>query len=130
MAMAMEFLGLAPPGSSVARALTGARTPWARRRGAGDGHAARNLRPRDIATRHAFENAIHGVVASGGSTNAVLHLLAIAREAGVELEIDDFDRISRARPDLRPQAGGRFVAVDLDRAGASSSSPGAWWRGA
>src|SRR5436305_4366970 len=78
----------------------------------------RRVTPRDFLTRQAFENAIAGVAASGGSTNAVLHLLALAREAGVDLTIDDFDRISRRTPllaDLKP--GGRYVAVDLDRAG-------------
>jgi dihydroxy-acid dehydratase len=78
----------------------------------------RGITPRDILTRQAFENAIAGVAASGGSTNAVLHLLAMAREAGVPLTIDDFDVISRRTPmlaDLKP--GGRYMAVDLDRAG-------------
>jgi dihydroxy-acid dehydratase len=78
----------------------------------------KDLRPRQIVTRAALENAITGVMASGGSTNAVLHLLAIAREAGVELSIDDFDRISERTPiltDLKPF--GRFVASDLYRAG-------------
>jgi dihydroxy-acid dehydratase len=78
----------------------------------------RELRPRDVATRKAFENAIAGVAATGGSTNAVLHLLAMAREAGVPLSIDDFDGISARTPvlvDLKP--GGRFVAVDVDKAG-------------
>src|SRR6266404_3029952 len=77
-----------------------------------------NRRPRDIVTRKAFENAIAGVAATGGSTNAVLHLIAIAREAGVPLAIEDFDRISNRTPilvDLKP--GGRFVAVDVDKAG-------------
>ncbi len=76
------------------------------------------LRPRDILTRDAFENAIASVAASGGSTNAVLHLLAIAREAGVNLEIDDFQTISERTPfltDLKPS--GRFVAADMHRAG-------------
>jgi dihydroxy-acid dehydratase len=76
------------------------------------------LRPRDILTREAFENAIASVAASGGSTNAVLHLLAIAREAGVELEIDDFQTVSERTPllaDLKPS--GRFVAADMHRAG-------------
>ena len=75
-------------------------------------------RPRQIMTRAALENGIASVAATGGSTNAVLHLLAIAREAGVDITIDDFDRISRVTPllaDLKP--GGRFVATDLYRAG-------------
>jgi dihydroxy-acid dehydratase len=76
------------------------------------------LRPRDILTREAFENAIASVAATGGSTNAVLHLLAIAREAGVKLEIDDFQTVSERTPllaDLKPS--GRFVAADMHRAG-------------
>jgi dihydroxy-acid dehydratase len=78
----------------------------------------KNIRPRDIITRKSIENAITGVMASGGSTNGVLHLLAIAREAGVKLTIDDFDRVSEKTPiivDLKPW--GRFVAVDLYHAG-------------
>ncbi len=78
----------------------------------------RGLKPRDILTREAFENAIASVAATGGSTNAVLHLLAIAREAGVTLEIDDFQTISERTPvlaDLKPS--GRFVAADMHRAG-------------
>jgi dihydroxy-acid dehydratase len=78
----------------------------------------RGLRPRDIVTRAALENAIMGVAITGGSTNAVLHLLAIAHEAEVPLQIDDFDAISSRTPllgDLRP--GGRYAAADLDRAG-------------
>src|SRR5262249_39648793 len=77
-----------------------------------------NLRPRDICTRKAFENAIAGVAATAGSTNAVLHLLAMAREAEVPLSIDDFDGISARTPvlvDIKP--GGRFVAADVDKAG-------------
>ncbi len=77
-----------------------------------------NLRPRDVITRPALENAIASVLATGGSTNAALHLLAIAREAEVELSIDDFDRISRTTPiiaDLKP--GGQYVANDLFEAG-------------
>ena len=76
------------------------------------------LRPRDILTREAFENAIASVAATGGSTNAVLHLLAIAREAGVKLEIDDFQTVSERTPvlaDLKPS--GKFVAADMHRAG-------------
>jgi dihydroxy-acid dehydratase len=78
----------------------------------------KDLRPRDIITRKSLENAITGVMASGGSTNGVLHLLAIAREAGVKLAIDDFDRISEKTPiitDLKPW--GKYVAVDLYQAG-------------
>ncbi len=76
------------------------------------------IKPRDILTREAFENAIASVAATGGSTNAVLHLLAIAREAGVALEIDDFQTVSARTPllaDLKPS--GRFVASDMHRAG-------------
>jgi dihydroxy-acid dehydratase len=78
----------------------------------------KEIRPRSILTREAFENAIAGVAATGGSTNAVLHLLAISREAGVELEIDDFQTVSERTPllaDLKPS--GRFVAADMHRAG-------------
>jgi dihydroxy-acid dehydratase len=79
------------------------------------------IRPRDILTKKAFENAITVVVAMGGSTNAVLHLMAIAREAGVNLQLEDFDRISRNTPyitDMKP--GGRYVMADLDRYGGIS----------
>ncbi|MEC9140201.1 MAG: dihydroxy-acid dehydratase, partial [Chloroflexota bacterium] len=78
----------------------------------------RGITPRDIMSKEAFENAITVVLAMGGSTNAVLHLLAIAREANVDLKIDDFDRLSRRTPyltDLRP--AGRFVMSDLDKVG-------------
>jgi dihydroxy-acid dehydratase len=78
----------------------------------------RDLRPSKILTRKSIENAIASVAATGGSTNAVLHLLAIAREAGIALNIDDFDKISERTPliaDLKP--GGRFVASDLYHAG-------------
>src|SRR3954463_14950157 len=78
----------------------------------------KDLKPRDILTREAFENAIASVAATGGSTNAVLHLLAIAREAGVPLDIDDFQGVSERTPllaDLKPS--GRFVAADMHRAG-------------
>jgi dihydroxy-acid dehydratase len=78
----------------------------------------RDLKPRDICTRQAFENAIASVAASGGSTNAVLHLLAMAHDAGVELAIDDFQAISQRTPlycDLKP--AGQYTAVDVDRAG-------------
>jgi dihydroxy-acid dehydratase len=81
----------------------------------------RGQRPRDVITREALENAIAGVAASGGSTNGVLHLLAVAREAGVPLSIDDFDEIAASTPlicDLKP--GGRFVATDLHAAGGTA----------
>lgn len=78
----------------------------------------RDLRPSQIITKDSLENAVASVAASGGSTNAVLHLIAIAKEAGIEFELDDFDRISQHVPllaDLKP--GGRFVATDLHAAG-------------
>ena len=78
----------------------------------------KDLKPRDIMTREAFENAIRVVLAMGGSTNAALHLLAIAHEADVELALEDFDSLSRTTPyitDLRP--GGRFVMSDMDLVG-------------
>ena len=81
----------------------------------------RNVRPRQLITRDSIENAIASVAATGGSTNAVLHLLAIAREAGVDLSIDDFDRISAKVPllaDLKPS--GRFVATDMYEAGGAA----------
>ncbi len=119
MAMALEFLGLSPMGT----ASVAATDPAKAKVGAACGALVveclrRGLTPRAIATRAAFENAIAGVAASGGSTNAVLHLLAIAREIGVPLTIDDFDRVSRRTPllaDLKP--GGQFTAVDLGNAG-------------
>ncbi|MDQ3700519.1 MAG: dihydroxy-acid dehydratase [Chloroflexota bacterium] len=119
MAMALEFLGLSPLGTAGVPATDLSKDAVGER--AGElvmDMLRRGMRPRDIATRRAFENAIAGVVASGGSTNAVLHLLAMAHDAGVDLSINDFDRISRQTPlicDLKP--GGRFVAVDLTRAG-------------
>jgi dihydroxy-acid dehydratase len=119
MAMALEFLGLSPMGTASVPATDARKDEVARRCGQLIMDLLRRgMTPRDILTRQAFENAIAGVAASGGSTNAVLHLLALAREVGVPLTIDDFDAISRRTPllaDLKP--GGRYVAVDLDRAG-------------
>jgi dihydroxy-acid dehydratase len=119
MATAIEFLGLAPMGSGSVPATAAEKAHVARRAGGLVMDLVRgNVLPREILTRDALENAIASVACTGGSTNAVLHLLAIAREVGVPLDMDDFDRISRAVPllaDLKP--GGRYVATDLYRAG-------------
>ena len=119
MATVCEVLGIAPFGSASVPAVDVDKAAVARRAGALVVDVLqRGLRPRQILTRDALENAIASVAATGGSTNAVLHLLAIAREAGVALDIDDFDRISGQVPllaDLKP--GGQFVATDLYRAG-------------
>jgi dihydroxy-acid dehydratase len=119
MAMALEMLGLSPLGSSSIGAVSTRREVAAHDAGTlAMTLLERGVRPRDLLTREAFENAIAMVAGTGGSTNAVLHLIAIAREAGIPLHLDDFDRISRRTPviaDLRP--AGRFVALDLDRAG-------------
>jgi dihydroxy-acid dehydratase len=119
MATAIEFLGVAPMGSGSVPAASPDKAGVGRRAGTLVMDLVRsNLLPREILTREALENAIASVACTGGSTNAVLHLLAIAREVGVPLEIDDFDRISQAVPllaDLKP--GGRYVATDLYRAG-------------
>lgn len=119
MAMAFEVLGISPMGSSMVPAEDGAKAQVARETGklAVD-ILRRGLKPSDIITTPSLENAIAAVATSGGSTNAVLHLLAVAREAGVDLSIDDFDRISSKTPttcDLKP--GGRFLAPDLYDAG-------------
>jgi dihydroxy-acid dehydratase len=119
MAMALEFLGLSPMGSSSIPAMADAKDTAARSAGAtAMAMLAAGLTPSRILTRAAFENAIAGVVASGGSTNAVLHLLALAHEVRVPLSIDDFNPISARVPllaDLKP--GGQFVAADLHAAG-------------
>ena len=119
MATVMEFLGISPMGSNGIPATVGEKDEAAFNAGKLVMELLRrDLRPSQILTRKAIENAIASVAATGGSTNAVLHLLAIAREAGVELTIDDFDQISERTPliaDLKP--GGRFVANDLYRAG-------------
>ena len=119
MAMAIEILGMSPLGSASVPAMDPLKDEVAFEAGKlAMALLRRGLRPRRIVTRHALENAIAAVAATGGSTNSVLHLLAIAREAGVPLSIDDFDRISRKTPllaDLKPW--GRFVATDLYRAG-------------
>jgi dihydroxy-acid dehydratase len=119
MAAAGEALGLSLPGSASPPAEDARRDDLARRSGEAVVRLLEaGLRPRQILTREAFENAITVVMALGGSTNAVLHLLALANEARVELELGDFDRISRRVPhigDVRP--AGRFVMSDLDRVG-------------
>jgi dihydroxy-acid dehydratase len=114
-----EFLGISPMGFNDVPALDPDKSRVGREAGAlVMDLLKRQMRPRQIITRDAIENAIASVAATGGSTNAVLHLLAIAREAGVALDIDDFDRISRKVPllaDLKPS--GRFVATDMFKAG-------------
>jgi dihydroxy-acid dehydratase len=119
MSTVMEFLGISPMGSNGIPATVAEKDEAAFNAGKLVMDLLKaDLRPSKILTRQAIENAIASVAATGGSTNAVLHLLAIAREAGVELTIDDFDRISERTPliaDLKP--GGRFVANDLYKAG-------------
>jgi dihydroxy-acid dehydratase len=119
MACAFEALGISPAGSAMVPAEDPGKPTVAEQIGELAVRVlADDLRPSHIITRESIENAIAVICASGGSTNGVLHLLAVAREAGVPLVIDDFERISRATPllaDLKP--GGRFVATDLYRAG-------------
>jgi dihydroxy-acid dehydratase len=119
MSMVGEFLGISPMGANSVPAMTVEKQDVARRCGRLVMELVRkDLRPSQIITRKALENAIASVAASGGSTNAVLHLLAIANEIGIDLSIDDFDHISSRTPlicDLKP--GGRFVATDLHDAG-------------
>ena len=119
MAAAVEAMGLSLPGTASPPAISERRAEAAFDAGmAVVAELRAGLRPSDVVTRESLENAITVVMATGGSTNAVLHLLAIAHEAGVPLELDDFDRISRRVPhiaDLRP--AGRFVMADLDRVG-------------
>jgi dihydroxy-acid dehydratase len=119
MATVFEFLGL----SMVGSASPGATDPRKEKEGYRAGVTVMEmlrsgLTPRKIATRAAFENAIAAATGTGGSTNSVLHLMAMAREAGVPLTLEDFERISERTPivaDLRP--GGKYVALDVDRAG-------------
>jgi dihydroxy-acid dehydratase len=119
MAMAFEVLGISPPGFSMVPAEDHRKAEVALE--AGElvlDVLKRGLRPSEVITKRSLENAIAAVAASGGSTNAVLHLLAIARELAIDLDIDDFDRISSRTPllcDLKP--GGRFTAPDLYAAG-------------
>ncbi len=122
MAMAFEMMGISPIGPSLvpAQDVTKSQVAFA----AGElvmDVLRRGQKPSDLITRESLENAILAVAASGGSTNGVLHLLAVAREMGVPLDIDDFDRIAESTPslcDLKP--GGRFVATDLHAAGGTA----------
>ena len=122
MSTAIEVMGMSLPGDASIPAVDPRKIDEAREAGRTLLRLLEeDIRPRDILTRHAFENAITVVLAMGGSTNAVLHLMAIAREAEVDLTLDDFDRISRSTPyisDMRP--GGRYVMADLDRYGGVS----------
>jgi dihydroxy-acid dehydratase len=119
MSAVAEAIGMALPGSASPPAVSERRAELARLTGETVVRLLElDLRPRQIMTRPAFLNAAAVVMAMAGSTNAVLHLLAIANEAGVELTIEDFDRVSRRTPhfvDMRP--GGRYVMADLDRVG-------------
>jgi len=119
MAMAFEVLGISPMARNLVPAQDARKAEVAYEAGRLVVDVLRRgLRPSDIITKAALENAIAGVACSGGSTNGVLHLLAVAREIGVDLGIDDFDRISERTPllcDLKP--GGQYVAVDMHEAG-------------
>ncbi|HTW83527.1 MAG TPA: dihydroxy-acid dehydratase [Candidatus Sulfotelmatobacter sp.] len=119
MATAFEFLGLSMVGSASPGAVDPRKDTEAYRAGVTVMEMLRsNLTPRKLATRAAFENAIAAATGTGGSTNSVLHLMAMAREAGVPLSLEDFSRISERTPivaSLRP--GGEFVALDVDAAG-------------
>ncbi len=119
MASIGEAIGMSLPGSASVPAVDVRLEEYARRSGeAAVALLEADIRPRDIMTRRAFENAITTVMALGGSTNAVLHLMAIAHEAGVDLTLEDFDEISRRTPhigDMKPF--GKYHMVDLDRIG-------------
>jgi dihydroxy-acid dehydratase len=119
MSLVLEFLGISPAGLNGIPALDPGKAAAAERSGGlALGLVREDVRPSSIITREAIENAIAAIAATGGSTNGVLHLLAIARELDLPLELDDFDEIASRTPvvaDLKP--GGRFVATDLHRAG-------------
>jgi dihydroxy-acid dehydratase len=119
MSSAIEALGMSVPGAASVPAVDPRNEDIAHRAGAVlHNLLEKNIRPRDIITKESLENAITVVLAMGGSTNAALHLPAIAHEAGVPLDLDEFDRLSRRTPyltDLRP--AGQFVMADLDKAG-------------
>jgi len=119
MSTVMELIGLSPMGFNGVPAMDARKDEVAFRCGEIVLDLLKHgMRPKDILTRAAFQNAIAGVACTGGSTNAVLHLLAIARESGVTLVMDDFQKVSERTPllaDLKP--AGRFVAADVDKAG-------------
>ncbi|MBI4209905.1 MAG: dihydroxy-acid dehydratase [Candidatus Diapherotrites archaeon] len=123
MATAIEALGMSLPGSASNPAESEDKRADVRAAGVAVLNLLRQgIRPRDIMTKEAFENAIAAVMALGGSTNAVLHLIAIARTAGVGLSLDDFDRVGKRVPllaDLKPS--GKYVMADLDRVGGSAA---------
>ncbi|EQD35430.1 dihydroxy-acid dehydratase [mine drainage metagenome] len=119
MGMMTEVLGLALPGSASIPAVEGGKSDYAYRTGeAMLGIMENGIKPRDILTYEAFENAITVLMASGGSTNAVLHILAIAHEASVKLTIDDFDRIGKKTAEIvSMKPGGSFTMEDLNNYG-------------
>jgi dihydroxy-acid dehydratase len=119
MSCALEFLGISPGGANGVPAMDERKAALARECGRlAVGLVDRDVRPRQIITKPALENAIASFATTGGSTNAVLHLLAIANEAGVNLELEDFERIASRTPILASlKPGGAFVATDLDAAG-------------
>ncbi|MBL9215407.1 MAG: dihydroxy-acid dehydratase [Opitutaceae bacterium] len=122
MATIMEAIGISPAGLNGIPATDPAKNAAARRCGeVVVDLVRRNLKPSQIMTRRAFENAIASVAASGGSTNAVLHLLALAREAGVPLRLDEFDAISAKTPTIATlKPGGLYTAVEMHQAGGIS----------
>ena len=120
MAMVSETLGLAPPGTATLPAVDAARGAAARAAGAAVMRLLRDggPRPRELVTRKSLENACAAVAATGGSTNAALHIPAIAHEAGIRFDMDDFARVAKRTPliaDMKP--GGRYLAKDLHAAG-------------
>ena len=122
MSTAIEAMGMSLPGDASIPGADPRKVEESRRAGQALMRLLEeDVRPRDILTRQAFENAITVAVAMGGSTNAVLHLMAIANDAGVSLGLNDFDRISRSTPyiaDMKPS--GRYLMADLDRYGGVS----------
>ena len=119
MATVMEIIGISPMGTAGIPAVDPRKDDAGYRAGLAVMEALKaDRRPRDFMTRKAFENAIASVAVTGGSTNAVLHLLAMAKDCGVDLSIDDFNAVNERTPllvDLKP--GGRYVAADVDKAG-------------